>query len=108
VDIFEREGADVGEGAREERQLAAYASLRAAVGDHPVYSAEQLGHEDPGFTFRVYQRAAKRRDRLSGSYLDGFDRGLEWVAMGSESPDLVRLDAKPGEGQEPGTRMAKP
>lgn len=30
-----------------------YASIRAAAGDHPVYIAEQLGHEDPGFTFRV-------------------------------------------------------
>lgn len=29
-----------------------YASIRAAAGDHPVYIAEQLGHEDPGFTFR--------------------------------------------------------
>ena len=43
-----------------------YASLRAALRDDPVYIAEQLGHRDPGFTFRIYQRAAKRRDRLSG------------------------------------------
>ncbi|HEX3241378.1 MAG TPA: hypothetical protein VHR18_14730 [Solirubrobacterales bacterium] len=27
-----------------------YAGIRAAAGDHPVYIAEQLGHEDPGFT----------------------------------------------------------
>jgi integrase len=60
-----------------------YASLRAAAGDHPVYIAEQLGHEDPGFTFRVYQRAAKRRDKLSGAYSKAFDRALEWAAMGS-------------------------
>ena len=60
-----------------------YASLRADVGDHPVYIAEQLGHEDPGFTFRVYQRAVKRRDRLTGSYLEAFDRALHWAAMGS-------------------------
>jgi integrase len=59
-----------------------YASLRAAVGDHPVYIAEQLGHEDPGFTFRVYQRAAKRRERLSGSYLAAFDQAIEWAEMG--------------------------
>jgi integrase len=44
-----------------------YASMRAALRDDPVYIAEQLGHTDPGFTFRVYQRAAKRRDRLSGA-----------------------------------------
>jgi integrase len=59
-----------------------YASLRAAVGDHPVYIAEQLGHEDPGFTFRVYQRAVKRRERLSRSYLAAFDRAIEWAEMG--------------------------
>jgi hypothetical protein len=26
-----------------------------------MVEAEQLGHEDPGFTFRVYQRAVNRR-----------------------------------------------
>lgn len=60
-----------------------YASIRAAAGDHPVYIAEQLGHEDPGFTFRVYQRAVKRRERLSNAYLAEFDRALDWAAMGS-------------------------
>ena len=60
-----------------------YASIRAAAGDHPIYIAEQLGHEDPGFTFRVYQRAAKRRDRLSGNYLAAYDRAIDWAAMGS-------------------------
>jgi integrase len=62
----------------------AYASLRAAAGDHPVYIAEQLGHEDPGVSFRVYQRAVKRRDRLTGAYLDHFDRALEWALMGTD------------------------
>src|SRR6187200_1043291 len=42
------------------------ASIRAAADDHPCYIAEQPGHEDPGFTFRVYQRAAKRREKPSG------------------------------------------
>ena len=60
-----------------------YASLRAAVGDHPVYIAEQLGHEDPGFTFRVYQRAAKHREKLTGAYLEAFDRALEWATIGT-------------------------
>jgi hypothetical protein len=54
-----------------------YASLR----DDPVYIAEQLGHTDPGFTFRVYQRAVKRRERLSGPYRTEFDRSLEWASM---------------------------
>jgi integrase len=78
-----------------------YASLRAAVGDHPVYIAEQLGHEDPGFTFRVYQRAAKHREKLSGAYLEAFDRALDWAAMGSEaitSPDeVIPADSRVGE-----------
>lgn len=79
-----------------------YASLRAATGDHPVYIAEQLGHEDPAFTFRVYQRAVKRRDKLSGAYRDAFDRALEWAAMGSESPTAapggVTFTDTPGAG----------
>jgi integrase len=75
-----------------------YASLRAAAGDHPVYIAEQLGHEDPGFTFRVYQRAAKRRDRLSGAYLKAFDGALEWAGMGRETATAPR-EARPGPEQ---------
>jgi integrase len=67
-----------------------YASLRAAAGDHPVYIAEQLGHEDPGFTFRVYQRAAKRRDRLAGAHLEAFDRALDWAEMGRKSAEEVK------------------
>ncbi len=79
-----------------------YASLRAAVGDHPVYIAEQLGHEDPGFTFRVYQRAVKRQERLSGAYLEAFEAALEWAVIGrieSPVPKPVLLD-DPRQGQE--------
>jgi integrase len=64
-----------------------YASLRAALRDDPVYIAEQLGHEDPAFTFRVYQKAAKRRERLSGAYLEAFDRALHWAETGRKSPE---------------------
>jgi integrase len=60
-----------------------YASLRAALRDDPVYIAEQLGHTDPAFTFRVYQKAAKRRERLSGLYLEAFDAALDWARMGT-------------------------
>jgi hypothetical protein len=42
-----------------------------------MVQAEQLGHEDPGFTFRVYQRAVNRRDRLAGTHLQAFDRALD-------------------------------
>jgi hypothetical protein len=58
-----------------------YASLRAACGDDPVDIAQQLGHEDPGFTFRVYQRAVKRRSKLSGAHLREYDRALEWATI---------------------------
>lgn len=85
-----------------------YASLRAAAGDHPVYIAEQLGHEDPGFTFRVYQRAVKRRDRLSGAHLHAYDRTLDWATMGSGGdfavdPRSIEYPAAAGE-----TRMGEP
>jgi integrase len=63
-----------------------YASLRAALRDDPVYIAEQLGHEDPAFTFRVYQKAAKRRERLSDEYLEAFDTALHWAETGRQ-PD---------------------
>jgi integrase len=78
-----------------------YASIRAAAGDHPVYIAEQLGHEDPGFTFRVYQRAVKRRERLSAAYRKAFDAALDWAAMGSGAeiegsrPTGSALDERP-------------
>jgi integrase len=59
-----------------------YASVRAALRDDPVYIAEQLGHRDARFTFRVYQRAAKRRERLAGEHLAAFDRALERAELG--------------------------
>lgn len=59
-----------------------YASLRAALRDDPVYIAEQLGHRDARFTFRVYQRAAKRRERLTGAHLAAFESALEWGRIG--------------------------
>jgi integrase len=60
-----------------------YASLRCACGDDVRYTADQLGHEDPRFTLRVYAQATKRRDRLSGEYLKAYDRALEWARMGT-------------------------
>jgi len=59
-----------------------YASLRAALRDDPVYIAEQLGHRDARFTFRGYQRAAKRRERLVGEHLAAFDQALQWAGNG--------------------------
>jgi integrase len=76
-----------------------YASLRGALRDDPVYIAEQLGHEDPTFTFRVYQRSVKRRQRLSGAYLEAFDQALEWALMGTGEA----LDADPRDRAETGS-----
>jgi integrase len=85
-----------------------YASVRAAAGDHPVYIAEQLGHEDPGFTFRVYQRAVKRRDRLTGAYLEAFDAALDWAAMGSEAGSGAPKPSPRRSTQTAQTRILKP
>ena len=74
-----------------------YASLRGALRDDPVYIAEQLGHEDPTFTFRVYTKAVKRRQRPSGAYLEAFDRALDWALMGAGAV----ADTDPRRPQEP-------
>ncbi len=76
-----------------------YSSLRAArwmdadgnvrAGDDPIYIAEQMGHTDPSFTFRVYQKAVKRRERLSGAHLEAFDRALEWAQMGTSGAEAL-------------------
>jgi integrase len=60
-----------------------YASLRYACGDDPVYVAEQGGWADPSFPIKVYAKAVRRRERLSGGHLEAFDAALEWAAMGS-------------------------
>jgi len=57
-----------------------YASLRFALGDDPVYVAEQLGHTDPTFSIKVYARALRRRERLNGTALREFDAALAWAA----------------------------
>ena len=72
-----------------------YSSLRAArwidaegnlqPGDDPIDIAEQMGHTDPTLTFRVYQRAVKRRERLDGEHLASFDEALEWARMGTSA-----------------------
>jgi len=72
-----------------------YASLRAALRDDPVYIAEQLGHQDARFTFRVYQKAAKRRARLAGAHLQAFDRALEWAGMGREAAREAPVEQLP-------------
>jgi integrase len=69
-----------------------YASLRAAVGDDPVYIAEQGGWTDPAFALRVYARAVRRRERLTGTALREFDAALQWAEMGRISDSADTLD----------------
>jgi integrase len=45
--------------------------------------SEQLGHEDPRFTLRVYTHAAKRRQRLTGTDREQFNKAIEWARMGT-------------------------
>ena len=66
-----------------------YASLRCVCGDDIRYAADQLGHEDPRFTLRVYAQATKRRDRLTGPHLKAYDRTLDWARMGTSEPLTV-------------------
>ena len=75
-----------------------YASLRAACGDDPVYIAEQGGWTDIRLVFSVYQRAAKRRGKLSGRYLVAFDAALSWASFGryrqtDQEMDVLPLDS---------------
>ena len=46
----------------------------------------QLGHEDPRFTLKVYAQAAKRRDRLSVTHREAYDRALVWAQIGTSEP----------------------
>lgn len=62
-----------------------YASLRCACGDDIRYTADQLGHEDPRFTLKVYAQAAKRRDRLSATHQIAYDRALAWARLSTSA-----------------------
>jgi integrase len=76
-----------------------YASLRFALGDDPVYVANQLGHTEPGFSMKVYASAVRRRERLIGVALREFDAALEWAAMGSGEPGSVDSEPTGSDGQ---------
>lgn len=79
-----------------------YASLRSALRDDPFYIAEQLGHTNPALTFRVYHKAAKRREKLSGAYLAAFDSALHWAQLGGEEAEKGRIaDSAPVHAVDP-------
>lgn len=88
-----------------------YASLRAACGDDPVYIAEQGGWSDPRFVFSVYQRAAKRREKLEGRYLVAFDAAREWARFGrnrQEGQFEAVFPVSSIQGVSPGERDVEP
>jgi hypothetical protein len=79
-----------------------------------VYIAEQLGHEDPNFSVRVYAKAVKRRDRIEGAYLEAFDQALSWAGfgqrMGSEpitSPNEAFLADSAGDEEAHGQAIIR-
>jgi integrase len=76
-----------------------YISLRAALGDDPVWIAEQVGHTNPTFTLSVYAKATKRRGRLSGAYLEAYDRALDWATMG-QNDEIGALDTASAESHD--------
>ena len=60
-----------------------FASLRYALGEDPIYVAEQGGWSNPSFPMRVYAKAARRRQKLTGEHLVAFDRALDWAGVSS-------------------------
>ncbi len=66
-----------------------YASLRYACGDDPVYVAEQGGWADSSFPIKVYAKAVRRRERLSGAHREAFTRpfnGQQWAVEPTSIP----------------------
>jgi hypothetical protein len=71
--------------------------MRFASGDDPVYVAEQGGWTDPAFAIRVYAKAVRRRERLTGKHLEAFDAAIDWAQMGTSDdfvPDVVVSDPR--------------
>ena len=59
-----------------------------------------MGHSDSGqFSMKVYARAVKRRERLTGKYRGQFDSALEWASMGT-SADFSAPTGVPAENAE--------
>lgn len=83
-----------------------YASLRYALGDDPVYVAEQMGHADGGgLSMATYASALRHRSRLTGVTLREYDRALDWAAMGSVAPEPAPRRASDGAAATPEDRL---
>jgi integrase len=60
-----------------------FATLAFLNGEDLGYVADQIGHEDPSFTMRVYRQSTRTRpDRLPRSHRAEYDRALEWARIG--------------------------
>ena len=73
-----------------------FASLRYALGDDPIYVAEQGGWSDPAFPMRIYAKAVRRRERLSGTQREAFDAALVWAHIGAKAPSEGSADSPTG------------
>lgn len=78
---------DPGVSAHSLRRL--YASLRFGAGDDVVYVSEQIGHESAEFSMRVYAKAIRRRDKLSGDHLREFDKAIELARIGTKADEAL-------------------
>ena len=52
-------------------------------------SRQQLGHEDPTFTLRVYAQVVKHRERLTAKEREAFEQAVEWARMGTNERPIV-------------------
>ena len=67
-----------------------YATLACLNGEDLGYVADQLGHEDPAFTLKVYRQATRTRaDRLPRPHRVEYDRALEWARIGGAYRELA-------------------
>ncbi len=90
---LEAEGIDPIRRASPHSLRRSFASLNCAARQDMVYVAEQGGWTDPTFVIRVYAKAAKRRDRLTGAHLRAYDRTLEWAGVSAGSVRGPSIDA---------------
>lgn len=54
-----------------------YISIRAALGDDPVWIADQVGHADRTITLNTYAKALGRRSRMTPACRKAFDQAVQ-------------------------------
>jgi integrase len=65
--------------------------VRAVLGDDPGTMADELGHTDPTFSYRVYRQA--RRQRLSDEEIAELRAMVDGTDWASRSPDPAEAHA---------------